>query len=322
MQNSPVTAFEDRAFFTLKDAHPRHWGAWLLVFLAFSVTKLPYDWQMTIGRMVGRLLFRFGQSRRNIVTCNIHMTHPQWSAEQVCTLAKAHFESLGMGFMETAFAWWGDIAKLEGRMTFVNSQSMDEAWAKGQGVMAWFPHITNIDLAGRMIITRYPMVGVYSKNPNPWLDTLIKRNREKHMQGTINHKSIKLMVKALKQNAIVWYSSDQKYRGKGFEVVDLMGVPAPSNPATSRLGKISGAPCIMCMTHRQTNAQGQTHYQIEFIPLSPPYPADDPKADIAQIHGVLEAYTDKNPADFYWVHNRWHLEKNQIEALAIACQKS
>ena len=49
------------------------------------------------------------------------------------------------------------------------------------------------------------------------------------------------MVRALKNNEIVWYAPDQSFRKKGAEMVTLFGIPAATNTATSRIARMTNA---------------------------------------------------------------------------------
>ena len=51
---------------------PKFWPTWMLVGVAWCITRLPLSWIHAIGVRAGRLVHRFGHSRRHITERNIY----------------------------------------------------------------------------------------------------------------------------------------------------------------------------------------------------------------------------------------------------------
>ncbi len=51
-------------------------------------------------------------------------------------------------------------------------------------------------------------------------------------EAAIRNDDIRAMVRALRNNEIVWYAPDQCYRKKGAQMVPFFGVPAATNTFT------------------------------------------------------------------------------------------
>ena len=84
---------------------------------------------------------------------------------------------------------------------------------------------------------------------------------------------IRSMVRALKKNEAVWFAPDQSYRNKGAAMVNFFGIPAASNPATSRLARISGA---AVMTYFGERLPGNAGYRVVIGPAFENFPGADP----------------------------------------------
>jgi KDO2-lipid IV(A) lauroyltransferase len=53
--------------------------------------------------------------------------------------------------------------------------------------------------------------------------------------------NVREMLRRLRDNAVVWYASDQSYGGKGSALIPFFDVPAMTNTAIGRIAKASGA---------------------------------------------------------------------------------
>ena len=80
-------------------------------------------------------------------------------------------------------------------------------------------------------------------------------------------------MRALKRNEAVWFAPDQSYRNKGAAMVNFFGIPAASNPATSRLARISGA---AVMTYFGERLPGNAGYRVVIGPPFENFPGPDP----------------------------------------------
>jgi KDO2-lipid IV(A) lauroyltransferase len=66
---------------------------WLLHWLPLPVLA-------ALGRLLGRLLYRFGRERRHIALTNLGLCFPGMTAAQKSALARRHFEAFGRSFLE------------------------------------------------------------------------------------------------------------------------------------------------------------------------------------------------------------------------------
>jgi len=60
--------------------HPRFWPTWLMFFLLWLVTRLPFSLQMHSGRLIGRIAYRTARRRRHIAEINIGLCFPRLDA--------------------------------------------------------------------------------------------------------------------------------------------------------------------------------------------------------------------------------------------------
>jgi Kdo2-lipid IVA lauroyltransferase/acyltransferase len=117
---------------------------------------------------------------------------------------------------------------------------------------------------------------------------------------------VRTMMRALRQGHAVWYAPDQNYRHKGSLMVDFFGTPAPTNSATSRIAKATGASVVSYYTHRLEDGSG---YHLYIQPPLQDFPSDDLADDTRRINALIEDQVRQQPAEYLWVHQRFKPRK-------------
>src|SRR5262249_43144698 len=96
-------------------AAPRHWPPRLGFGPLWTAARLPVRMQFWLGRLIGRLGYRFARHRRHIAATNIALCLPELDAVQRAELLRANFVATGIGAVETAIAWFGDLERYRPR---------------------------------------------------------------------------------------------------------------------------------------------------------------------------------------------------------------
>lgn len=296
--------------------HPKYWGIWLAVGFMRLLAILPYQWKFSVGRGLGKLLYLVTPKRRRLVTTNLTIAFPELTYSERKQLVKNHYGSLGVAFAEMAMAWWGsdknDPQKGFDRahVTFIGEEHLKQAQQLGKGVVMVGPHLTSLELTGLLLsfITVYQ--SVYRPHNNPFLDYLIAKGRSVKLPNgeaslPISNRDTRRMLRHLKSGGSMVILPDQKYRAKGSIDVPFFGKIAPSNPAVSKISKLTGCAVVPIYSRRLSN----NHYEVEFLPALENFPSGDDYQDTLILHKIYEDEIRRHPSQYLWVHNRWNLKE-------------
>ncbi|MGB9428850.1 MAG: LpxL/LpxP family Kdo(2)-lipid IV(A) lauroyl/palmitoleoyl acyltransferase [Gammaproteobacteria bacterium] len=282
---------------------PRFWPTWLLLGLIRLMVWLPYAVQLAVGYGIGRTS-RFVAGRRWRVTLtNLRMCFPELDENARRQIAKKHFASLGMGLIEFGMCWWMSEKRLRKLTVEVSGlEHLHAARAQGHGVLLLAGHFTQLEMVGRILGLQTDLHLLYRPIPNPVIEEVMRRNRERLFERAIPRDDVRLLLKSLKQGKPVWYAMDQGYRGKGSIMVPFFGIPAPTNPALSRLAEVSRAPVVPFFGERLPGRRG---YHLVIHPALENFPTDDPAADTLRINKLLEQFIRQVPEQYLWSHDRF-----------------
>ncbi|HET7369648.1 MAG TPA: LpxL/LpxP family Kdo(2)-lipid IV(A) lauroyl/palmitoleoyl acyltransferase [Gammaproteobacteria bacterium] len=283
---------------------PRYWLLWIALGLLRLAVLLPYRVQRPLGFALGRLIRLAAGRRRRITRVNLERCFPEMTAEARGRLERRHFESLGLGVIELGMCWWASEERLRRLVRVEGLEHLHAAQAGGRGVILLTAHFTTLEIGGAMLTLFVRLHMMYRPNRNPLLDAVIRAGRERRAERGIPRDDVRALLRSLKQGIPIWYAPDQGYRGKNSVSVPFFGVPAPTNPATARIARVSGAPVVPFFVERLDGAEG---YLIRLLPALDDFPAGDETADAARVNAVLEQGVRQRPAQYLWSHDRFKI---------------
>jgi Kdo2-lipid IVA lauroyltransferase/acyltransferase len=294
-------------------AAPRFWPAWMLVAWMRLSAALPVSWSLLVHRGFGRVLRRLASRKRETVERNLEISFPELTPAEVNKLAKRYFEAFGMSFAELALAWFAPDRRLDSLFTIAGVEHLESALAKGKGVILYTGHFTTLDLCGRPLKWLVPWFAcMFSHRGNDLLDAVQTRGRERIAHQSISSGSVRTMLRALAENAVVWYAPDQAY-GPG-RLVPFFGELAMTNVATSKLARLSGA-AIVPFSYRRVDGP---RYELVFHPALDGIPSDDLLADTQRLVGLLEQWIRACPEQYQWMHRRFKGRPEELPDLYAA----
>ena len=285
-------------------AGPQFWPTWLGLTLIRALGWLPFRAQMMLGRAFGAIAYAFARRERHVATLNIKMCLPEVDERERRRLVRAHFGSLGCSLFETALVWWASDARLRKLIRVEGMEHLRTALAEGKGALVLSAHFTTLEMGARALCLEGPTAIMYQTPKNRLIAELSLRRRAAHAVRAISSDSVRELLHVLKGNLPVWYAPDQRDFGKGSAVVPFFGIPAATNVATSRIARISGASVLPYFPERLQDGSG---YRMRIQPRLEGFPSEDPVADAARFHALIEEHVRRCPEQYLWSYKRFKL---------------
>lgn len=281
--------------------HPRYWLTWLGLGLLYLIAQLPYRWQLSIGRLLGKIAYCALPRRRHIAAVNLRLCFPTLNEHQRQQLLKAHFAAIGIGIVETGMAWWMPTAKLP-PLQIEGAEHLMHALTAGKGVILLSAHFTTLEIAARLIARHFPICVIYRLQKNRLFNLFMENGRRRNTSGIISSENMRGLMYHLKKNAPIYYAADQDHGLKHGIFIPFFGVPAATITTTSRLVKMSHAVVVPVFHYRLEGNQG---YRIVFQPGLTDFPSADIAADTLRTNKIIEQAILVKPEQYYWVHRRF-----------------
>ena len=281
---------------------PRYWPTHLALGLMWSLTRLPYSWQIGIGYALGKLLYHLTRYRKHIARVNLALCFPELTESERELLLKQHFTSLGIGLMEIAMAWWMPDNRLKSLVQIEGLENLYQALDNKKGVILLSGHFTTLEIGGRLLSLYTQFHVMYREHKNPVIESVMRGARVSNCGNVIDRRDLRGMLRALKQNHPIWYAPDQDHGIRHGIFVPFFGTPAATTTATARIAEKSGAAVVPFFQARLPRGRG---YQLTLSPALENYPSGDMDADIRRVNTLFEQRIRENPSQYIWVHRRF-----------------
>lgn len=282
---------------------PRYWFTWIVYGWMRGIVYLPFDWQLWLGRRLGRALHFVLYPKRRIAERNLAACFPELSESERVELRKKHFEAIGISVGEMSMAWFGSKERVRNLVRVEGEENLSDALAKGKGVILFSAHLTTFEYFFPALEQICPHISaMYRSQKNEMMNVIMTRGRRRGIDKLFPKDSVREMVRSLADNSAVWYAADQSYRRKYSALVPFFNVPAMTNTATSRLAKMSGATVLPYFGRRLPDDSG---YVLNIGEPLDDFPSDDLAEDTARLMGALEDYVRQCPEQYCWIHQRF-----------------
>lgn len=282
---------------------PKHWPLWIAIGLLRLAVYLPSSTVYSMGEFLGILIYRVMPSRRRAARKNLMQAYPDFSKQEIDTLSKKAFKSLGISIFEMGVAWFEKSNTLKEHCHIEGKKYLDEAIAGNKGVILLTGHFTTLEIGARLIgfyTERYN--GVFKKAHNPLFNAIMVRYRSKFGDDLIDNKNVRGIVRGLKKGHATWFAPDQDFRHQDIVFTPFLGGIASTLTATTKLAKMTDSTVIPFYPIRLENGKG---FKLIVRPPLENFPSDDIEADSARVNKAIEEMVYECPEQYLWSHRRF-----------------
>ncbi len=274
-------------------------GSWLAVGLLWLLHWLPMPVLGSIGKAIGRLLYRFGRGR--VTDTNLALCFPDRSQAQRRALALRHFEALGRSAIELSVLWFGSDERLLGMVKPVGLEHLENL--TGRTLIVFAPHFVGVDICGVRLAGLIPnSASIYSRQKNPVLDRYLMRGRLRMGSPLMlsRQDGIRAIVKSLREGRSLYFLPDMDFGGRDAIFTPFFGVPAATVTALPRLAQLGRATVVPAIAR-----QVEQGYELRIYPPWEDYPTGDLEADVRRMNAFIEDRVREAPEQYFWAHKRF-----------------
>jgi Kdo2-lipid IVA lauroyltransferase/acyltransferase len=288
---------------------PKYWPLWLAIGLLRLTTFLPATILHTAGSAIGLMIYHAAPSRRRIARINIKQAYPDFSDTEIDQLNKKAFRSMGISIFETGIAWFSKSSKLQKQCQIEGREHLDQAMARGKGVLLLTGHFTTLEIGAHLIGTYAEKYnGVFKRAHNPLVNALMIRYRSKMGDELIDTRDVRTVIRGLKKGHATWFAPDQDFVIQDIVFTPFLGGIASTLTATTKIAKITGAAVVPFYPVRLKNSKG---YKLVVLPALDNFPTDDIEADSARINKAIETMVYACPEQYLWAHKRFKTQADR-----------
>jgi lauroyl/myristoyl acyltransferase len=277
----------------------------IAVLLIRGVQALPLSWAARLGRGCGAAAYWLDARHRRVALRNLTRCFSgEKSNQEIRAIAREHFRRLGENYcsaIKTATMNWDELSR---NVEFAYGERIPPPTSN---CIVAIGHFGNFELYARFgqIAPGFHCATTYRALRQPSLNRLLQELRE---QSGCTYFERRTEANALKSalahgRVLLGLLADQHAGERGI-----------SAPFFGRACSTSAAPAILalrynCPLHTGICYRvGPARWRIEAGPSIPTREHGQPRpmeAITADINAALEAAVRRDPANWFWVHNRW-----------------
>ena len=281
---------------------PRYWPTWAFILLAGAVTRLPFSWQIRIGAGLGHLSYYLARWRRHVCEVNLRLCFPELEPAEHRRLVRRTFVANGIGVMEAAVSWNRDPEDFRSRTTIEGLEHLQQAVAKGRGVLLVAAHFTTLEIGGFLLSLYHPMAVTYRAHGNALFDAVMFNGRRRLYPRVVERRDVRATLRCLHDGLVVWYAPDQDYGSRRAVFVPFFGVKAATITATSRYAGSNNSPVLFLSHYRKPD---NSSYHLRISTELENFPCGDERQDAIRINQLVEEAVREQPDQYLWLHKRF-----------------
>ena len=275
------------------------------------IRLLPLKLVCFIGRQIGFVFYFIDTSHRKIAVNNLTNSLGNYHSEsEITSIAKENFRRLGevyLSVLKTAHISLknlSDILSLKGLEHLDLSQRND---GSNPSFMFAIGHFGNFELYANagLFAPEFDVGTTYRGFNQPWVEKLVTkiRNRSGCHYFDRRFEGKKLMSFMKRPNSITGLLADQNAGRSGIKL-PFFGLPCSTNPAPAIFSLRYNLRLHCCLCRRV----GLGRWELELGPEISTHTNGNARSvnDImSDINATYEDYIREDPANWFWVHNRW-----------------
>ncbi|MFO1501191.1 MAG: lysophospholipid acyltransferase family protein [Verrucomicrobiota bacterium] len=274
------------------------------------VQLLPLKAVAQMGRVAGTLAYHLDGRHRRVALNNLTRCFGQeMSASQIRALAQEHFRRLGENYcaaVKSAAMPWTELSR---HVEFVGTDKVpkpDEANGSRSCVIA-IGHFGNFEVFSRYgnMHPGYRCAATYRALKQPLLNQLLQSLRSRGGCHFFERRSeARALMSALAEGKLLLGLLADQHAGERGVRVPFFGQECSTTPAPAILALRYDCPLFTAICYRVALA----YWRIEVGDAIPtqaegrPRSAEEIMTDVTR---AFEAAVRRDPANWFWVHNRW-----------------
>ncbi len=282
----------------------RNLPLWLALGMLMLAARLPGWLRRALGVCLGWMMLHLMSARRRVARRNLQLCFPDLDSDQRQRMLRSSFRSLGLGAMEFAQAWWGDVETQRSHSTLKGLEHLLAAQAEGRGVLLVSGHFMTLEICGRLLCEHAPVAGMYRPHGTAVFEWAVRRGRLRYASAMFTHDQLRPAIRHLRGGGVLWYAPDHAYRRGEHVFAPFFGHSVATLSSTHQLAKMTNAVVIAFHHRRRADGLG---YEMRLEPALQDFPSDDPLLDSARINAMIEAMIREAPDEYLWLHKRFKM---------------
>lgn len=289
--------------------------AWLgLTFCSLIIRVIPGRWLYGFAQGAAKIGYRLARRQRRIALESLSIAFGNdKTKEEKEKIARDCFIYMAKSGLEMMYLM-DKPQLLKRKVKIVGREHLDQALARGKGVILVSAHFGNFPLMlVGLCLQGYTTAAIMRPMRDTRVEKFFMEKRSKLGVKTIysqpRKECVDNTIRSLRNNELVFIPLDQNFGTSGV-FVDFFGTKAATATGPAVLARRTKATILPCFIVRQKD---ETHKII----CEPPLELDEGRTEqesilsnIQKLTSIIESYIRRYPTEWGWIHRRWKTKQS------------
>lgn len=274
-----------------------------------TLERLPLRMVARIGRGIGGMVHLIDARHRRVARKNLRMCFPEKPEAEICAIARENFKRIGENFccaVKTSSMGndeFKDVLEIVG----IEKVPLPPPGTKPQNLVVAVGHFGNFEIFARciLLLPQYRLATTYRGLKQKSLNKLILKMRQRSpCQFFERRTDLDALKTSLQEGGLMLGLFSDQYGGVKGLCLPLLGHECSTNVAPALFALRYDCNVMTAICYRV----GLGKWRIEVGDLIPTQENGIPRSSEAIMGDVNLAYDAairRDPANWFWVHNRW-----------------
>lgn len=286
----------------------------VLYCFVYALGLIPRKWSFIIADAIGGIWYALDRRHREIAVDNMtNVFGREKSDEEIRRLARTCLRHIARIPFEMGWSLRLSKNDFMRHCKMKGLLHLKQAYAKDRGVLILTLHIGNWELLPMSYIASgFKVSMIYRPLDFEPADRFVFDYRSRHGGQPIpKKKSMRKILKALKNKECVGILLDQTTRSKESVLVDFLGRPAWTNKGLALMAQKTRAPVIPSFLVRR-GFDFEVHIGPEIPLIQTGQKEEDIRINTLRYNEALDRIVRQYPEQWLWVHRRWRKRGRQL----------
>jgi lauroyl/myristoyl acyltransferase len=279
-------------------------------FLLSTLRALPFSLAASLGRIGGELFFWTDSRHRKVALRNLNRCFSkEKSKREIRRIARENFRRIGENF---ACSLKSNVAEFQALRQRVELQlppgfDSDPGAAEAPSRIIAFGHFGNFEILARIpeFVPVYRGISTYRGVRHPALNSfLLSLRMSSGCKLFERRKESGAFKKALRSSGVLFGLAADQHAGAGAVQLPFLNHDCSTTKAPAVFARRFHHPLHAAVCHRVGKARWRIEVSEE-IPTQVDGAPRSIKAIMADVNSAFERAVRLDPANWFWVHNRW-----------------
>jgi KDO2-lipid IV(A) lauroyltransferase len=258
------------------------------------------------GTRLGTLARHVLRSRDRLALRNLRATFPERSESELRGILDECWRHFGREALVYIRMQTMSLDEIAARCPFVNASILEEASARGKGVLLISAHFGGWEVGGLALTALVENVRTVTRPlDNEYLEADLASTRARTGAEVVDRRrAARPLMKGLAENAVVVLLPDQRVLPREGILAPFLGRPAWTTDGPAKMAVRSGSTIVFafCMPEEAGHRlQFEEPIQVEDLSED----ERDPAALTTRINDVISRRIAARPELWFWMHDRW-----------------